>query len=473
MLAFIAIVACAPVVSTTEPNSSRLNWQQCEEIDIFECAKLPVPVDYNNLAGEWIALSLIRKLATGGKAERSILVNPGGPGGSGVSLVKFLDELNSIPEKIANNFNIVGFDPRGVGGSTPVHCSEFDLSEFNPYPNNENDLRKIFDYHANFSAKCFQKYGDYLRHLGSLNVVHDMNEIRKALGEDKLNFIGYSYGTRLAALHLQQYPTTSGRIILDASVHPESSTNRLLRDSLKFMQLNLLTLVSNCPGLNDHCDANAQLDTLNNHLLILANDQSLHSQFELSLLSDILLNAANDVKLRQRTSETIFNYLENPDSGILIQMFEQLQLEGLISDHLYDDQTAYIAILCADDKSRPTPDSLLNQLNDFNQISDIAAELQILDAANCAGWPVSSTPLQLITTDIAPMSLVIGGTNDVQTPIQWSEAMADSIGGYFLVSEHHGHTSVFNGVSECIDTVVENYLLDGLKPALSECTEIN
>lgn len=473
MVALVFVVGCS---SDNDPVST-VNWEQCDTEEL-QCATLSVPTDYKNRDKASIEIALIRHKASSASPLGSLLFNPGGPGGSGVGLVR--EYYEQLPDVILQNYHIVGFDPRGVGASTPVDCSEFGLDEINDYPLNADSIAELYQDYATFADKCSVKYGDYLQHLGSLNVVRDMEEIRLALAESKLNFIGYSYGTRLAALYLQEYAATSGRIILDASVPPDSTIMPLLVEALPSMQRNIVAALSQCVESDPMCDVDSLYSTLNNKVRSLVTDESgqTDSEMELDFLATIVIESALSQEFGALAAESLIEYLETGDDEVLESFVVFLTLlEGADDDSEDsegegdDSETAEIAILCADDATRYTTDELIGSLEEFNRLSDLFAELQLADLALCSGWPQALEPLSPIAATLAPVSLVIGGTGDAQTPLQWSEQMAQSIGGVFIRSEHDGHTAVFNGESDCVDDLVEEFLIDGVVPVITSCDD--
>ncbi len=471
MCAVIASIACSSNDSTTNAvNQSTLDWQACESVDVLECTEFQVPMDYSQPDGEQITLSLIRKPSSGDNKLGALLFNPGGPGGSGVELIEAFHEFEAIPDSILAAYDIVSFDPRGVGQSTPVSCVEFGLNDIDEYPKDAAAINTIYDQYASFASACSGKYGSYLQHLGSLNVVRDMDEIREAMGEDKLNFIGYSYGTRLAALYLQEFPTSSGRIVLDGSVHPDSSLNQMIRDSLPAYQSNIRSAVAQCTTIESNCDVNELMSILETRINNLLDDQSVEAQLEFSMLFELLNLIAEDPAIGMIAASTIYHYITTLDVSVLIEASIQFELLGITDgEEGVDDETMTSAVMCADDDFRPTKDSLVGLLAPYNDLSDIAAEGWIAQSAMCVNWPPALEPLPLIATSTAPSSLVIGGTTDAQTPLAWSEAMAQAIGGVYIRSEHLGHGVVFDNTSACIDSMVEQFLLDGLAPAQTQC----
>ncbi len=470
-LALIATLATA--CSSDNDPAPTLTWSACETGPTLECTTLEVPKDYGNTEGDKISLALIRKAATGNQRLGALLFNPGGPGGSGIELIEAFEEIGNIPEAITAAYDIVSFDPRGVGQSTPVECGEIGSDDINGYPIDASAVRELHAEITKANTACSQQHGEYLQQLGSLNVVRDMDEMRIALGENKLNFIGYSYGTRLAALYLQTYPTTSGRIVLDGSVAPYSSVITLFRESLPQLNTNLRNILSQCTNTDDSCDVDQLMNRLVDRVNQISTDPTNEAQEEFGILADIIVEATQSPQFGDLAAETIIEYINSFDRAVFVRFIEQLDELGFFDNEEEegdeDNETAGVAVLCADDADRPSADTLVSLLGEFNQLSDAFAEAQVAEAGLCAGWPAALEPLPIIATSTAPVSLVIGGTTDAQTPLAWSETMAQSIGGIFIRSEHSGHTSVFNEESDCIDDLVEQFLLDGLAPAATEC----
>jgi len=467
----LTLSACSSDNSNKNEISPELNWQSCSDNKALECATLEVPLDYADKSGEKIDISLIRKPATGTEKIGALLFNPGGPGSPGIGLIETLLEFETIPSSILEAYDIVGFDPRGIGESSPIDCEDLGLDDINDYPITPEDIKKTHKDIVDFATACSASEGSYLEQLGSLNVARDMDEIRNAMNEEKLNFIGYSYGTRLAALYLQQFPDSSGRMVLDASVHPDSSVDLLISESLPALESNLSFMMAQCVNIDDSCETDKLLSQLAQRLNTIAADQSTSAQMEFSILADILSYASADPDFGKSVGQRIYEYTVTPSLELLLSLAEELNAEGddLQEDEDEGNEPAQIAVFCADDAARPTSDSLIEKLTQFNKISDVAAEYLVSQAAICAGWPEALEPLPPIATNTAPLSLLIGGTTDAQTPIAWSQAMAQAIGGTFIKSEHSGHTTVFNEESECIDELVEKFLLDGLAPITQEC----
>ena len=183
----------------------------------LECATVPVPVDYANPTGPTTPIAIARRPAANPAAKLGVLlVNPGGPGGSGIELV----QAGVLPREVTDRFDVIGFDPRGVGDSTGLQCP---LGPETPYladpdPGDPADEAATNDAVDRYDAACGQRYRDLLPHLGTRNVARDMDRIREALGEERINYLGFSYGTSIGQTYAQLFPTRLRAIVLDGVV---------------------------------------------------------------------------------------------------------------------------------------------------------------------------------------------------------------------------------------------------------------
>ncbi|QXC59801.1 alpha/beta hydrolase [Aquihabitans sp. G128] len=205
----------AAATTTTVPGAKELDWKDCD--GGFECATLEVPVDYKDPEGDTIALALARRPATD-PSERigSLLMNPGGPGGSAVDFI----EGSPLPSELTKRFDIVGFDPRGVGRSDPLDCRSHlqEIYQVDPTMEDQADKDAYLKASKAFVDECAKKYKDLLPFLGTVNVARDMDEVRKALGEEKITYVGYSYGTSIGQQYAKAFPTHVRAMVLDGVV---------------------------------------------------------------------------------------------------------------------------------------------------------------------------------------------------------------------------------------------------------------
>jgi len=475
----LALVTISTITACSSDNSSsnanQLSWADCEgAAAVFECASVSVPTDHAAPDNARIDIALIRHRARGDDRLGSLFVNFGGAAGRGVDDVKSIIQELILPESILDAYDIVGFNPRGTTDSSPVDCSDVAYIDFNPYPTDANALSDLHANYIQFSENCDAKYGDYLQQLGSMNTVKDLEQIRIALGDDKINFLAYSFASRVTALYMQEFPESTGRMVLDGSVSPDSSLRIVLSDPLPLMQSSLLSILAECQNTDTTCEPEALIDALAQRLSQLAIDNTESSQFELDFMLNILFTSIEFPELGEFISADLIDYINTSDSSTLEELlsFEDDDENDSENESIDGDDgiTADIATLCADDAFRPSVDDLISTLAEFNQQSNIFAEVSISEYASCAGWPETLLPLAPITTNTAPVSIVIGGENDAIAPIRLSEDMAAAIGGVFISSDHEGHVSVFLDKSDCVDDIVETFLLEGTTPSETQCS---
>ena len=209
-----------PFSALAEYERQKLDWSEC--YDYFECAELRVPIDYDDISVGTFRLSVLRAAALDQERRKgSIIVNPGGPGGSGVDYAYSAEYIFS-PD-ITARYDIVGFDPRGVAGSEPIYCfSDEELDEnlsADPKPDNATELAETLEEAKSYAEKCLENT-DYLEHFTTIATARDMDILRAALGEEKLNYVGKSYGTYLGTLYAELFSKNVGRFVLDGAVDP-------------------------------------------------------------------------------------------------------------------------------------------------------------------------------------------------------------------------------------------------------------
>jgi pimeloyl-ACP methyl ester carboxylesterase len=218
--------AVLPAAAAKPAAVSTVHWTTCKDQDLRDkgalCATLKVPLDYKKPTGSTIslALSMVRHTSSDSAYQGIMLVNPGGPGGSGIGLVNLGQD---VPNHAGDTYDWIGFDPRGVGASRPaLHCiTQFFHGNRPDYVPTTTSIETAWRKRTNaYAAACGQHGGTLLAHLKTVDTVHDMDAIRKALGVDQLNFYGYSYGTYLGQVYATLFPTHVRRMVLDSNVDP-------------------------------------------------------------------------------------------------------------------------------------------------------------------------------------------------------------------------------------------------------------
>ena len=211
-------VSATKLIQPTTKDSSTLSWKTCHKD--FQCATLKVPIDYTNKTAGTFDIAVIRyRDASQRNRLGSLVINPGGPGVSGVEYA--LNAQYIVNPSVLERYDIVGFDPRGIGSSTPINClnaAEKDvLFASDPKPDNATEYAKAIRDTQSFVNKCVAKTKN-LEHFSTFDAAHDMELLRQGLGDSKLNYLGFSYGTYLGTLYAQQFPNNVGKFVLDLSL---------------------------------------------------------------------------------------------------------------------------------------------------------------------------------------------------------------------------------------------------------------
>ncbi|MEW1546076.1 alpha/beta hydrolase [Streptomyces tsukubensis] len=227
-----ALVALAPAPAVAAPGGARpspaaapqsvpVSWQRCgaDTPADFECATVRVPLDYRNPAGKRIDVAVSRIRAADPEKRRGVLlINPGGPGGEGLEMpVQF---RRALPRSVLDSYDLVGFDPRGIGRSTPVACGLTEEETRWPRPYGRKTFAADTARSRGTADKCRAGYGTDLKHFTTRNTARDMDAVRAALGERKISYLGYSYGTYLGSVYTQLFPRRADRFVLDSAVDP-------------------------------------------------------------------------------------------------------------------------------------------------------------------------------------------------------------------------------------------------------------
>ncbi|MEZ5252437.1 MAG: alpha/beta hydrolase [Microthrixaceae bacterium] len=431
-----------------------LVWRTCESSRRHHCATLVVPLDWSDPDGETIELAVARLPSTGANVG-SLIMNPGGPGGSGVQFLTGSD----FNDTLTDSFDLVSWDPRGVGDSTALSCAGPDtLEEFlanDPSPDDEaeraaldQDARRI----ADDCSGSGSPQADLAKHIGTDNVARDLEALRLALGDESLNYLGFSYGTMVGLRYLAAFPTHVRAMVLDAVVDPtEHLETWLLNQATAFETALQATF--------DECTTKCPVDDL------AAAYDELHA-----LVERAPVPAGNGRKLGPAELETAAIYISY--SGDASMEFARAVSEALndgdgtsmyeIAQGYYDlsGYAAYAAVECVDSE-HPVGSEAYAAFTD--RVIAAAPRLGASVASEllpCAFWnaPVASVSGP-VTGDGSPPILVVGNTGDAATPYSNATNVADMLTNGVLVTYHgNGHTSY--GRSSCIDTIVERYLID-------------
>ncbi len=448
--------------------AAALAWQSCK--GGFECAKLKVPLDYAKPDGEQITLSLIKQPAKGKKIG-SLLTNPGGPGGSGIQFVR--TSGGSFGAKLQQNFDIIGFDPRGVGQSDPIRClSTGELDQFlatDVSPNNSGEVDKLVKEARLFADGCQRQAGRLLPYVGTRNAARDMDRIRAALGERKLTYYGASYGTYLGAWYAELFPRNVRALVLDGAVDPKASLAEINLQQAKGFETALRAFATDCAKRTD-CPLGTNVDAglkKISGLLATADRQPLKNTADTRKVTEPLVILGLATPLYQKEAwpllRTALTQAFQGDGTALLR-FADILVER--EKGAYSNQTeSNMAINCVD---KPAAD-----LAGVEKQAAIAAkeaprfgQFIVWGSLPCTYWPNKpAEPAHALHAKGSPPILVVGTTRDPATPYQWAKSLASQLDkGVLLTYNSDGHTAYLSG-SACVRSKIEDYLVKATPPA--------
>lgn len=445
-----------------------------------QCGMITVPVDYAKPDGETASIALIRFPATGSKIG-SLVINPGGPGESGIGAAA--DLLDSLPPNVRKRFDLVGFDPRGVGSSTPaVRCNtdaQNDADRADPQVDySPAGIAHIEDTEKQFVARCVDKVGkDFLANVGTVNVAKDLDQLRAALGDEKLNYLGYSYGTRIGSVYAEAFPDKVRAMILDGAVDPTADPLQSNIDQAAAFQKAFDDYAADCaksPACPLGTDPAKATDVYKNLVDPLVAKPA-HTGDPRGLgYSDAVIGTITALY-----SPEIWRHLTDgltelaAGHGDTLLMLADAYMDRDEQGHYTNANDALIAINCVDEPPITDRAKVIDEDRRSREVAPFLSYGQFTGNApldTCAFWPVppTSTPHQVSAPGLPP-TLVVSTTGDPATPYQAGVDLAKQLGGGLLTFDGTQHTVVFEGEA-CVDKYAAAYLIDlTLPPPNAKC----
>jgi pimeloyl-ACP methyl ester carboxylesterase len=443
-----------------------------------------VPRDHERPDDGDVSLAVVRLPATdSGQRIGSLVVNPGGPGGSGVRYARAAERV--ITANVRNRFDIVGFDPRGVAMSEPVDClSDAELDTFlaiDGSPDTARERKRLVTEAREFAAGCGRRSGQLLPHLSTADAARDMDVLREALGEERLTYLGKSYGTLLGATYAELFPRRVGRLVLDGAIDPTLSGGEIGVAQAEGFEGALRAFVQDCQALEDcplrggpTADVDSGVDQVADLLAEVdraplpgEGDRELTQSLALLGVVAALYDEANGWPVLRLALGRAFD----GDGSVLLTLadfYTERQRDG---SYTSNQNEATYAVTCLD-RAEPTDvDAYAADARDFARRSPLFGAYVAWSTLPCASWPAPpvSRPHPIRAPGAAPI-LVVGTVRDPATPYVWAQALAEQLeSGVLLSYDGDGHTAYARG-SECIDDAVERYLIDGeVPPADTVC----
>lgn len=473
-------------------------WQDCRDIarDVvgtaatregvsYQCATVKVPQDWAKAGaasagasasaaagsaqdGPTFDIAMIR-VRSDDQRNRigSLLVNPGGPGGSGIDLAIYLSvgqSLGGLPADILNRFDIVGFDPRGVSRSSPVDCiSDTDLDAafgFEPDPTDQAEFDNLVALNQRIGKGCGDKYGEALRLFSTEQAARDMDAVRAAVGDPKLTYLGYSYGTLLGATYAQLFPTNIRALVLDGAVDPRQDAVAASESQAKGFELAFSNFTSWCAANSSQCPIGPDARTAVASALDKArvspargtDRQATAGWVFYAIVSSLYTQqgwqrlASAIAKLEKGDPEEVFeladSYAERDQDGRYTNLFD-----------------ANSAVNCADEESSPSVARIRQLQSQWRAKYPLFGAPLAVGLLTCAEWPGKRDPFPTGQADGAPPIVVVGTTGDPATPYEQTARLADMLGvGVVLTWQGEGHTAYPE--TTCINTAVGDYLIN-------------
>ena len=462
-----ATPAGPPPVTLAEYYAQRLSWQSCDKY--FECARLYVPFDYSRPAGPRFSLPVL-KLPAADPASRvgALVINPGGPGGSGVEYALGA-RSGEFTQQVLNRFDIVGFDPRGVGGSLPaVRClTGPQLDTYfatNGDPANAAQLATVVSESKLYAAECARNAAALLPYMGTVNAAKDMDVLRAALGENALTYLGKSYGTYLGASYAQQFPSKVRALVLDGAVDPKASGLQLDVTQAAGFESAFSQFAAWCAS-QQGCPLGTSPSGAEAKVADLLSAATAHPLT--NLLGDG--QPANGAMLQTGIEAALYERPEWPllksalsgafggDGTILVELADSL-LERNPNGTYSNLADAELSVDCVDRAWPRTVPAFAAAAAAAAKAAPLFGASNVWGSLPCAYWPVKPEALNIRAAG-APPILVVGDLHDPATPYQWAVNLSrDLASGVLLGWNGEGHTSYFQG-SSCVDSTVDSYLI--------------
>ena len=454
-----------------------VDWQPCSGSSTQQCATIEVPVDYTKPQGDRFSLAL-RKVPATDPAKRvgSLLVNPGGPGGSGVDFAE--SASTSFSPALRAAYDIVGFDPRGIGKSDAVDClsdSDMDLLfSSDPTPDSASERAKLLATIDGVTQRCAARGGDRARHMSTTEVARDMDVMRVLLGDQKLNFFGGSYGTFLGATYADLFPKQVGRMVLDSAMSPNQTDAQEMTYDIQGFESSIDAFLNWCVARSDcalgHDKAAAKQRIID--LLDRVEAQGLKtSQPGLARIGEgwvtfAIFMCLYSNQLWEPLNQALTEALTTGRGDLLLRigsLFVERSRSGKYDPGTY--LQAMIPVRCADWPRTPDTASRLAAEAKAQAAHPLWARMTGELYDNCRTWPTTGrTPKGTTLALGAAPILVIGNERDPATPIGGTKQLAkDLASGVLLTSDHDGHGTYFQGNS-CVDDAVDGYLIQGTVP---------
>ncbi|MEV6570747.1 alpha/beta hydrolase [Streptomyces sp. NPDC051577] len=464
-------VTAAPAAATA-PTAPALRWTDCTtpRYPTLQCASLKVPLDHDRPAGRQIALALTRVPHTSATSRGPLLVNPGGPGGSGRTLAGYI--ASALPKDVAGSYDVIGFDPRGVGRSEPaLDCGAGHFTPVRPdsVPLDRATEQANLERVKTFAESCQTKHADVLPYIGTVSAARDLEVLRTALGAPKLSYFGYSYGTYLGAVYARLHPERVDRLVLDSVVDPAGVwyEDNLSQDrAFDARHKAFLAWVARYDEKYRLGTDPARIEARWYEMRDALRAAPAGGKVGPSELEDTFMPGGYYNGYWPHLAEAFSAYAVDKDPKPLVSAYERF---GAVDPSAGNSYSVYTAVQCRDSA---WPRNWNQWRADMWRTHAKAPFMTWNNAwynAPCAFWPTEPLQTPDVTNTELPQALLFQATEDAATPYEGAVSMKGKLKGAALVVERGGgnHGIALSG-NKCLDEKLAAYLRTG-KAADATC----
>jgi pimeloyl-ACP methyl ester carboxylesterase len=467
-----------PSASATpeQPDLSRfydqkIKWTNCGNAD---CATIVAPLDYSDPEGPTIDLAITRVKSTG-DAIGSLFVDPGGPGGSAVDYAKAADYI--VSPAVRKHFDVVGLDPRGVGGSSPLTCmtdEQMDeLGAADGTPDSPAEERRIEELSTIPGAGCAAKSDPVYAHVGTVDAARDLDLARALVKDETLNYLGKSYGTMLGATYAELFPDRVGRMVLDGVLPASLDLIEVTKGQADAFEVAVRDFArdclthSNCPLSGTVDDAVGQLQdwftSLDRKPLPGRGGESRDLNEPLAqyaVLSNLYFPGYDYPRLRAALADA----MNRDDPTKLLGILDERIDRAPDGRYTSNSTEAFYAVTCLDRPFEGTTDDVRALAEEWRATAPTFGPALAWGLLTCRDWPASGEQVTSTVAEGSNPILVVSTRKDPATPYQWGQLLAEQLdNGHLVTYEGVGHTAYYDG-SSCVDDTVDAYLLKGKVP---------
>ncbi|MBG0567257.1 alpha/beta hydrolase [Actinoplanes aureus] len=490
VLSVLSAVLAVPAAAAAAPPVA---WAPCAEQTLagLDCAGYEVPLDHDRPGGTTTTIALARRPASDPESRiGTVFINPGGPGGSGREQVK--RAVARLRPEVLARFDVVGFDPRGVGASDPIQCFATDaeaaalIARMTGVPVTAGQIDETLRATYEYTEGCKRNAGPLLTHMSTLNVAKDLDLLRQAVGDDRLTYVGYSYGTLIGATYANLFPGAVRALILDGNVDPEQRTDARLANKFARaggFEIALRGFLAECDRAGVNCafagNARAKFDQLRDRLrqgpVTLPGFGTVTLDDLVGFAGSTLYDVASFPEAA-RTLQLVHDEIFGDPLTIRLPPAKPLPkappVRGWLPDaYSYTSRDALFAVNCADAPLPRHPALYPGFAAAFEAVHPTFGRAEAFSEAGCANWPLIGEryagPWDRRT---AQTILVVNPTYDPATRYTFAVRMTQQLGNARLLTlDGFGHTSDF---SSCVDDWYTRYLINGELPAVgTRCTQ--